>query len=86
MRHYNDMNKGRIMLRKGGPMDAMTVVTLLLSGVLTYAAWLTSIVFCAVNGLMPLLVVAALFFPVGVVHGVGVWLGVVGKARLLGRA
>lgn len=40
-----------------------------------YAAWLTSIVFSATNGLRPLLVADAVFFPIGVVHGVGVWFG-----------
>ena len=40
---------------------------------LPYAAWLTSIVFCAANGTRPLLFVSAAFFPVGIVHGIGVW-------------
>jgi hypothetical protein len=35
----------------------------------------TSIVFCAANNDRPLLVGAATFFPIGVVHGVGVWFG-----------
>lgn len=40
-----------------------------------YSAWLTSIVFCASNGCRPLLIASATFFPVGIVHGVGVWFG-----------
>jgi hypothetical protein len=32
-------------------------------------------VFCAANNDRPLLVGAATFFPIGVVHGVGVWFG-----------
>ena len=67
-------------------MDAMAAATPLLSGMLTFAALLTSIVFCASNGLMPLLVAAALFFPVGAIHGVGVWLGAVGKDTILDPA
>jgi hypothetical protein len=63
------------MPRRSGPIDCETAATLLLSGVFSYAAWLTSIVFCAANGLTPLLVAAALFFPVGIVHGIGVWFG-----------
>jgi hypothetical protein len=58
-----------------GPMDMSTAATLLLGAVLCYAAWLTSIVFCAANGLRPLLVADAVFFPVGIVHGLGVWCG-----------
>ena len=48
---------------------------LLLDLLLIHAAWLTSIVFCATNGQRPLLIAGAAFFPVGVVHGVGVWFG-----------
>lgn len=40
-----------------------------------YSAWLSSIVFCAANGHRPLLIADAMFFPVGVVHGIGVWFG-----------
>ena len=47
----------------------------LLVGLFTYSAWLTSIVFCSANDLHPLLIAAAAFFPVGVVHGIGVWFG-----------
>jgi hypothetical protein len=56
-------------------MDPRTLLTLAVAFGFTYAAWLTSIVFCSANGMRPLLVASALFFPVGVVHGVGVWFG-----------
>jgi hypothetical protein len=55
-------------------MDLTTAASLLLTFVMSYAAWLTSIVFCAVNGKRPLMVASAAVFPVGVVHGLGVWL------------
>ncbi|HEX4366237.1 MAG TPA: hypothetical protein VH023_05375 [Rhodopila sp.] len=58
-----------------GAMDVQTAVGLLLIAAIGYSAWLTSIVFCAANGRWPLLVAAASFFPVGIVHGVGIWLG-----------
>jgi hypothetical protein len=58
-----------------GAMDLTTVLLLLLGSAFCYSAWLTSIVFCAVHGYRPLLVADATFFPVGVVHGVGVWFG-----------
>jgi hypothetical protein len=60
--------------RRGG-IGLHTALSILLLGTFCYAAWLTSIVFCAAAGLRPLLIAAALFFPVGVVHGVGVWFG-----------
>ena len=61
--------------RRHGPMDMPTAVVILLTGLFVYSAWLTSIVFCSVNDERPLLIAAAAFFPVGVVHGIGVWFG-----------
>jgi hypothetical protein len=58
-----------------GSMDLPTAGSLLATGAVSYAAWLTSIVFCAANDHWPLLIASASFFPVGVVHGVGVWFG-----------
>jgi hypothetical protein len=59
----------------GGAMTPGTAATLISTCLLAYAAWLTSIVFSASNGHQRLLIAAAAFFPVGVVHGVGVWFG-----------
>jgi hypothetical protein len=56
-------------------MEPATAASLLLLGLTGYAAWLTSIVFCATNGMRPLLITGAVFAPVGVVHGIGVWFG-----------
>lgn len=61
--------------RQVGSMDFKTLVTLAGMWLLIYAAWLTSIVFCSANDHRPLLIAAATFFPIGVVHGVGVWFG-----------
>jgi len=61
--------------RLNDPMDILTAGLLSFSLFSTYAAWLTSIVFCSVHGLRPLLVASAVMFPVGVVHGIGVWFG-----------
>jgi hypothetical protein len=56
-------------------MDVRTFVFLTMATAASYAAWLTSIVFCAAHHMRPLMIAAAAFFPVGVVHGVGVWFG-----------
>ena len=58
-----------------GALDLPTVVVLLGGATVCYVAWLTSIVFCATNGARLLLIAAASFFPVGIVHGVGIWFG-----------
>jgi hypothetical protein len=67
-------DQGRPGWRRGG-IGAWTALSLLLAGAFCYSAWLTSIVFCATTGLRPLLIASAVFFPVGIVHGVGVWFG-----------
>jgi hypothetical protein len=63
------------LFRTRDAMDLTTAGSLLLCFVMSYAAWLTSIVFCAVNGKRPLMIASAAVFPVGVVHGLGVWFG-----------
>ncbi|HET7883504.1 MAG TPA: hypothetical protein VFL55_21645 [Acetobacteraceae bacterium] len=67
--------RGAMTWRQNGPMDVRVMASFLFAGLFIYAAWLTSIVFCSTNGLRPLLIAGAAFFPVGVVHGIGVWFG-----------
>jgi hypothetical protein len=64
-----------MQMERLGAMNLSTALTLLAGASLCYAAWLTSIVFSAAHGARPLLVAAAAFFPVGIVHGVGIWFG-----------
>jgi hypothetical protein len=61
--------------RKTRAMDFRTLVTLAVMWLIAYSAWLTSIVFCSTNDQRSLLIAAAAFFPIGVVHGIGVWFG-----------
>ncbi len=62
-------------LSREGPITPLAAAVCLSLALFSYAAWLTSIVFCAAAGLRLLLIAAALFFPVGIVHGVGIWFG-----------
>lgn len=39
------------------------------------AAWITHIVVCIKTASWMLLLTGALVFPVGIIHGIGVWLG-----------
>ncbi len=39
------------------------------------AAWLTHVVTCLAAGKWGFLVAGALFFPVAIIHGIGVWFG-----------
>jgi hypothetical protein len=70
------INKGAfVMGRRTAPMDMSTAAVIVLAGMFIYSAWLTSIVFCSAHDERPLLIAGAAFFPVGVVHGIGVWFG-----------
>jgi hypothetical protein len=64
-----------MMRGKSGPIDVWTLGSIVLVLAFGYSAWLTSVVFCAANGMRPLLIADASFFPVGIVHGIGVWFG-----------
>jgi hypothetical protein len=58
-----------------GPIDLTTAATIVVALAVAYSAWLTSIIFCATNGHRPLMIAGAAFFPVGIVHGIGIWFG-----------
>ena len=40
------------------------------------SAWLTHVIVCLKTGAWGFLIAGAIFFPVGVIHGTGVWFGV----------
>ena len=70
------VERGKAMTRReSGPMDIGTAAGIALILFTCYSAWLTSIIFCATNGHRPLMIAGATFFPVGIVHGVGIWFG-----------
>lgn len=48
------------------------VITLLL----VFIAWLTHVVSCLNAAKWGFLIAGAIFFPVGVIHGIGIWLGI----------
>lgn len=46
---------------------------LLFAGIV--AAWITHIVVCLKTAAWGFLIAGAIFFPIGIIHGIGVWLG-----------
>lgn len=44
-------------------------------GLTIFAAWLTHVIVCLQTARYTLLIAGAIFFPVGMVHGFGVWFG-----------
>lgn len=53
----------------------LAVVFSILTGVTTIAAWITHVFVCIKASAWILLAFGCIVAPVGVVHGVGVWLG-----------
>lgn len=47
-----------------------------LIAITTIAAWTTSVIICIKTASWLLLAAVVLVFPIGVAHGIGVWLGV----------
>lgn len=47
----------------------------LLALVLVFAGWMTHIFTCLSDGLYGFLIAGALFFPIGIIHGWGIWFG-----------
>ena len=45
-------------------------------GLACFAGWLTHLYVCFTGQLWGFLIAGALFFPVGVIHGWGVWFGI----------
>lgn len=60
-----------------GQAEAQLVVSLgcLFLWLAMVAAWVTHIVFCITHAAWLLLIAGALVFPVGVIHGISIWLG-----------
>ncbi|NTF17431.1 hypothetical protein G6L37_03265 [Agrobacterium rubi] len=44
----------------------------------TAAAWMTHVVFCIIEGRWGFLIAGALAFPIAIIHGVLIWLGLSG--------
>ena len=63
--------------KQKGSTDAETLgilAILSLVGVVI-AAWLTHVVICLKAGTWGFLIAGAIFFPIGIIHGIGHWFG-----------
>lgn len=59
-------------IKAGGIALVSTAIIVVLGG---FAAWVTHIVDCFQDGEWGFLLVGALFFPLAVIHGIGLWFG-----------
>ena len=48
---------------------------LVLVGIGAFAAWVTHIITCIQDDRWGLLIAGGLVFPVGIIHGIGIWFG-----------
>jgi hypothetical protein len=48
----------------------------ILFGIWMFSAWLTHVVVCISAAAWGFLIAGAIFFPIGIVHGTGIWFGV----------
>jgi len=56
--------------------DILGVVVGVAFTVFVIAAWLTHIIVCLKTAAWGFLIAGALFFPIGFIHGVGIWFNV----------
>lgn len=55
--------------------DIIAFITIIVVAIVPIAAWVTHIVACIQAGAYILLAIGALLPPVGVIHGVMIWMG-----------
>lgn len=44
-------------------------------GILLFAAWLTHVIHCLAESAWGFLIAGAVCFPIGIIHGIGLWFG-----------
>lgn len=67
-------NRGMWRERQKGEIEVGTALGLVV-GVVFFAAWLTHVIVSLSEGSWGFLIAGAIFFPIGIVHGVGLWFG-----------
>lgn len=60
--------------RQRGTSDIGALV-ILASAAIVLAAWLTHIIVCLKTAAWGFLIAGAIFFPIGIIHGIGSWFG-----------
>lgn len=55
--------------------DTVGVVVVWAGFLLAFGGWLQHLYTCFTEGLWGFLIAGAIFFPIGIIHGWGIWLG-----------
>lgn len=56
-------------------LAGLGLVTWLTLVVISACAWVTHVIFCIKASMWALLFIGAIIAPIGVIHGIGIWLG-----------
>jgi ribose/xylose/arabinose/galactoside ABC-type transport system permease subunit len=62
------------MKKQQGQIDLSSLIIMALVTI-SFVAWLTHVVTCLGEAMWGFLIAGAIFFPIGVIHGVGIWFG-----------
>jgi hypothetical protein len=58
-----------------GFFEGVGILCGIVVGAVVVASWLTHVVVCLKTGSWGFLIAGAIFFPIGIVHGIGIWFG-----------
>ena len=63
-----------LLKSKSGEADAGLLIGIAFTGTMI-AAWLTHVITCISDERWGFLIAGALFFPIAIIHGIGLWFG-----------
>ena len=55
--------------------ESLWIMLAIMFGILAIGAWLTHVIVCLKAASWGFLIAGAIFAPIGVIHGVGIWFG-----------
>lgn len=61
--------------QKGYTIIEMMIVIMIPLMITFFAAWINHVITCIQNEAWVFLVAGAIFFPIGIIHGIGLWFG-----------
>ena len=61
--------------QKGYTLIELIIMCMIPVALACFAGWVTHVIVCIQDELWLFLVAGAIFFPVGIIHGIGVWFG-----------
>lgn len=63
----------KLIIRRSGAISSISIIAIILT---SFIAWFTHIITCINTAQWGFLIAGAIAAPIGVIHGVGIWLGI----------